>query len=521
MSMTDELVIDDSLYSRQQLMMGEAAMKRMAASNVFLSGLSGLGVEIAKNVALAGVKSLTLHDTLPASFFDLSTNFYIAEEDLKDTSRTRADICLSKVHELNPYTKCTSSSVDLQTNLSVLDEFKCVILVDCPLDLQKTVNKYCHSRSIRFISAESRGVFAWSFCDFGDDFEIFDKNGEESKEALIAGITKAKEGVVSTLNDTRHDFEDGDTVTFREVLGMKEVNEVQFEIKVLSPTTFSIGDTTSFGDYQREGIATQVKTVTKTSHLPLEASLLDPNITPTDFAKLEVGPQIHLGNLAVHHFCSQNGRPPAVWDKSDAEKIVQIAGDINNNTLKNKIETVDTNLIEKMSFTFQGSLAPISSFMGGVVAQECLKALSGKYTPLNQWVYFDAMEVLPSEQSDTTQFTPTSSRYDGQRICVGEKTVDQLLKTKLFMVGCGAIGCEMMKNYALMGIACGGGEVHVTDNDLIEKSNLNRQFLFRAKDIQVGFLLCVVRTCRVTVIAVTSCETNTVVTVIQLDPAGA
>lgn len=52
------------------------------------------------------------------------------------------------------------------------------------------------------------------------------------------------------------------------------------------------------------------------------------------------------------------------------------------------------------------------------------------------------------------------------------------------MVGCGAIGCEMLKNYALLGIGCGtGGLVTITDHDLIEKSNLSRQFLFRQTDI--------------------------------------
>jgi hypothetical protein len=39
-----------------------------------------------------------------------------------------------------------------------------------------------------------------------------------------------------------------------------------------------------------------------------------------------------------------------------------------------------------MAFTAQGSIVPLTSFMGGMVAQECLKAISGKYTPLNQWV---------------------------------------------------------------------------------------------------------------------------------------
>ena len=53
-------------------------------------------------------------------------------------------------------------------------------------------------------------------------------------------------------------------------------------------------------------------------------------------------------------------------------------------------------------------------------------------------------------------------------------------------VGAGAIGCEMLKNYAMMGVASGGdGKVFVTDMDSIEKSNLNRQFLFRPGDVQV------------------------------------
>lgn len=52
------------------------------------------------------------------------------------------------------------------------------------------------------------------------------------------------------------------------------------------------------------------------------------------------------------------------------------------------------------------------------------------------------------------------------------------------MVGAGAIGCELLKNFAMMGVGTEGGQVTVTDMDLIEKSNLNRQFLFRPHDVQ-------------------------------------
>ena len=57
----------------------------------------------------------------------------------------------------------------------------------------------------------------------------------------------------------------------------------------------------------------------------------------------------------------------------------------------------------------------------------------------------------------------------------------------LIQVGCGAIGCEMLKNLALLGVSTAeNGLLTITDDDVIEKSNLNRQFLFRANHIRVN-----------------------------------
>lgn len=74
--------IDEGLYSRQLYVLGHDAMRRMASSDVLISGLGGLGVEIAKNIILGGVKSVTLHDHATCKLTDLGSQFYLTEADV-------------------------------------------------------------------------------------------------------------------------------------------------------------------------------------------------------------------------------------------------------------------------------------------------------------------------------------------------------------------------------------------------------------------------------------------------------
>ena len=61
--------LDEDLHSRQLAVYGRDTMKKMAGATVLISGMRGLGVEIAKNLVLAGVSTQTRTHALSLSLF--------------------------------------------------------------------------------------------------------------------------------------------------------------------------------------------------------------------------------------------------------------------------------------------------------------------------------------------------------------------------------------------------------------------------------------------------------------------
>jgi ubiquitin-activating enzyme E1 len=370
----------------------------------------------------------------------------------------------------------------LNDNLSQFDKYQVVVLTGVPINSQQLVADYCHSKGIYVIVADTYGLFGSIFCDFGEKFTVIDPTGETPSSGIVAAIDET--GLVSALDETRHGLEDGDYVTFSELEGMEALNGCEpRKITVKGPYTFSIGDVSGLGTYKRGGMYQQVKMPKIIDFKSFTPSLKEPEFVMSDFAKFDRPQQLHLGFQALHAFQFAKNRLPNPMDDDDAAIVLGAAKKFAE---EEKIEVeFDEKLLKELSYQAQGDLSPMAAFFGGIIAQEILKAVSGKFSPIQQWLYFDSLESIPTSVKRSPETCrPIGSRYDGQIAVLGTEFQEKIANLKQFLVGAGAIGCEMLKNWAMMGLGTGpNGRIWVTDMDSIEKSNLNRQFLFRAADV--------------------------------------
>lgn len=473
--------IDESLYSRQLYVLGADAMKRMGQSNVLIVGLKGLGVEIAKNITLAGVKSLTLYDPKPTQISDLSSQFFLREEDL---GKRRDEATAPRLAELNQYVPISILEGDLLDE-SLLSKFQAIVLTETPLEVQYKINEFTHKNNVGFISTDTRGLFGNVFVDFGSSFTVIDPTGEEPFTGIISDIDS--DGNVAVLDETRHGLEDGDFVKFSEVEGIDALNSGEaYKVTVSGPYAFKLVDGPSgMENYKKGGIFTQVKQSLQLSFESLESQIKNPEFLYSDYAKFDRPKSLHVGFLALHGFYNKHERLPKPHGEEDANEVFQLAKNVKAGQTDLEDFDLDEALIKELSYQAQGDLPAMTAFFGGLVAQEVLKCCSGKFGPIKQWLYFDSLESLPAKAVRTEENTaPVNSRYDSQIAVFGKEFIEQVHNLKVFLVGSGAIGCEMLKNWALMGLGTGPeGEINITDNDSIEKSNLNRQFLFRPSDV--------------------------------------
>lgn len=129
---------------------------------------------------------------------------------------------------------------------------------------------------------------------------------------------------------------------------------------------------------------------------PIDAALIAPNYLISDDIKEKDNNTIHICFQACDKYQAKNNRLPRAWNKLDASEFVEIAKDINA-TLETPFDNLNKDLLVLFSSVCCGSLCPVQGVIGGLVAQEAMKACSGKFHPVLQFFYYDCRECLPED----------------------------------------------------------------------------------------------------------------------------
>jgi len=201
--MVEETKIDTNLYSRQIGTFGLETMGKLVKMNVLIIGMRGLGVEVAKNLCLAGPKSVTLYDPNVVSIADRGSNFYLKEEHVGTT--TRADASVTQLRELNPY---VVTQVISEFNNEMIGNFNVIVITENFMGISalNVINNLCRAANVGFILAETMGLSGYTFLDYGSNFIVTDKDGEMTKSFIISSIEQTENPVVYVHEDKRHSF---------------------------------------------------------------------------------------------------------------------------------------------------------------------------------------------------------------------------------------------------------------------------------------------------------------------------
>lgn len=472
--------LDEDLHSRQLAVYGRQAMRQLSVTRVLISGMNGLGAEIAKNVILAGVRAVVLHDTETVRPGDLGAHFYLSEEDI---GKNRAVACLKKMRELNPSVKV--DAVESELNTKLISQNTVFVYVGGELEKAVEFDNFCrtHSPVIPFIKADVNGLFGSMFSDFGDTFVCTDTTGENPESYIISEMKE--DGKILVVDEEQISFGDGSWVTFTEVEGIPELNDgVPRKVTDQHPFSFKVEDADfQWKNYITGGLVHEVKMPKEIHFRPLSECLKSPGMMePTDFSKFGRDNMIILLLRALDLFRSKHGGEfPKPCNENDLDEVYQIARELNANAAdEDKVDDVDERIVKALASGSRACLNPLAATYGGIAGQEVIKAATGKFHPCHQWLIMDFAEALPNEALTEEDVKPEGNRYDDQVAVFGRKFQEKLGNQKYFLVGAGALGCEFLKNFAMCGICCGPeGKLFVTDDDVIEKSNLSRQFLFR------------------------------------------
>uniref|UniRef100_A0A336K9T0 SUMO-activating enzyme subunit 1 n=1 Tax=Culicoides sonorensis TaxID=179676 RepID=A0A336K9T0_CULSO len=183
------------LYDRQIRLWGLESQKRLRSARILIAGLNGAGAEVAKNIILSGVKSVTLLDDKLVTELDFCSQFFVPQNAL---GKNRAEASEKRAQALNPMVEV---KVDIGNFANMSDEyfkdFDVVCISEGKIEDLVRVDNICRAANVKFFAFDLWGMFGYSFADLKEHefaielmkHKIISEPNKKTKTELVAHNT--------------------------------------------------------------------------------------------------------------------------------------------------------------------------------------------------------------------------------------------------------------------------------------------------------------------------------------------
>ncbi|CCG81771.1 putative SUMO activating enzyme [Taphrina deformans PYCC 5710] len=193
-----------ALYDRQIRLWGMEAQERMRSAHVLLISMRALANEVAKNLILAGIGTLTVLDSQSVTEDDLEGQFLVFNEDI---GRNRAQAAANNAQKLNPRVSVLVDQGSVQDKSEdFFAGFDVVIACDLELSDIVRINNACRQAHKPFYAAEIPGMTGYVFADLVEHNFVTEREEVSSKGERQKVPIPATERYTSFEEVLKHDY---------------------------------------------------------------------------------------------------------------------------------------------------------------------------------------------------------------------------------------------------------------------------------------------------------------------------
>lgn len=328
-----------ALYDRQIRLWGMQAQEKIRSANVLLVTVKALANEIAKNLVLAGINSITIVDHEVVTAVDFGAQFLLSEDE-GQLGMNRAEAASVNLRKLNPRVNVIVDKEDIRTRgPSYFQNFSVVIATDLDPDAYNIINLATRIVNKPFYAAGSHGFYGYIFADLiehvfviqRDEGNVATKVQPESRTRDVIDVQVKKEGGKSIERVTKR--ERYSTWTLADVAPLPE-------------------------DYRKS--PRRLRAVT-----PILSCL-----------------------RALFEFQQEKGCLPALNRREDLGRFTTLATE-RHNKLGLPASSIKSEVLRSFLQNIGTELAPVTAILGGQLAQDVINVLGASQAPIQNTLIFD------------------------------------------------------------------------------------------------------------------------------------